>query len=56
MSASKLCNFSNRLESFLILKSIEKNINNILLSFYLENELENPFSYQQANINLKSIF
>ena len=36
--------------------NIRKNIKNILLSFYLENELENPFSYQQANINLKSIF
>ena len=36
--------------------NIEKNIENILLSFYLENELENPFTYQQANINLKSTF
>ena len=35
---------------------IEKNIKNILLSFYLENELENPFTYQQANINLKTTF
>ena len=36
--------------------NIEKNIENILLSFYLENELENPFTYQQANINLKTTF
>ena len=36
--------------------NIEKNIKNILLSFYLENELENPFTYQQANINLKTTF
>ena len=25
-------------------------------SSYLENELENPFTYQQANINLKTTF
>ena len=36
--------------------NIEKNIENILLSFYLENKLENPFTYQQANINLKTTF
>ena len=43
-------------ENLLTNLNIKKNIKNILLSFYLENELENPFSYQQANINLKSTF
>ena len=33
--------------------NIDKNIKNILLSFYLENELENPFNYQQALYKFK---